>query len=117
MFIPVFLSIKIVLLLCFICILLGLNFGNTILAVSFGLVICILFGFLNVYQLFKKGHIPKVLKIISGIVIIGIVAALAVIGFALDIISDFSVFAITIGVMVISIFIVYLLTSYTKSSK
>ena len=44
MFLRVILSIKIVLLLCYICILLGLNYGNNVLAVSFGIVITILFG-------------------------------------------------------------------------
>lgn len=117
MFLPIFLSIKIVLLLCFICIILGLNYGNTVLAVSFGIVISGLFGALNVYQLFRKGHIPKLLKTITGIIIIGVVGSLSIIGFVLDIISDFLVFAFTSGILILALLLIYLIISYTKARK
>ena len=111
------LSIKLVLLLCYICILLGLNYGNVVLVVSFGIVIAMLFGALNVYHLFSNGHIPKLLKIITGFMMIAIVGSLSIIGFVLDIISDFAVFAITSGIIIASLFIVYLIISFTKSRK
>ena len=117
MFLRVILSIKIVLLLCYICILLGLNYGNNVLAVSFGIVITILFGALNVYHLFNKGHIPKVLKIITSAMIISIMGSLSIIGFVLDIISDFAVFAITSGIIITGLIIVYFIISFTKSRK
>ena len=51
-FLLVFLAIKIALLFCFICILLGLAYGNTVLAISFAIVIMLLFGCINVYYVF-----------------------------------------------------------------
>lgn len=45
----------------------------------------------------------------------GIVVTLAILGFALNILSNFSVFAITIGIIIIALYIVYLITFYTKN--
>ena len=114
-YLKVILSIKIVLLLCFICILLGLNYGDIILVVSFAIVVAIMFGALNVYHLFTHGHIPKLLKIITGIILIAIMAALSIVGFVLDIISDFAVFAFGSGILIVGLLIVYGIISFTKS--
>lgn len=103
--------------MCYICILLGLNYGNAILVISFGIVIAILFGAINIYHLFTHGHIPKTLKIITGLIVFIIVGSLSIIGFVLDIISDFAVFAIASGIIIASLFIVYSIISFTKSRK
>ncbi len=76
-----------------------------------------LFGALNIYHLFNNGHIPKLLKIISGFMIVLIVGCLSIIGFVLDIISDFAVFTITSGIVIASLLIFYLIISFTKSKK
>ena len=114
-YLKVILSIKIVLLLCFICILLGLNYGDIILVVSFAIVVAMMFGALSVYHLFTHGHIPKLLKNITGIILIAIMAVLSIVGFVLDIISDFAVFAFGSGILIVGLLIVYGIISFTNS--
>jgi hypothetical protein len=87
------------------------------LVIAFAIVIAALFGFLNVYHLFKNGHIPQILKTITGVTIIGIVIALAIIGFVLDVLSNFAVFAITAFILIIGVLIIYSIVAFTKSIK
>ncbi len=111
-----FLCVKIILLLCFICLLLGLAYGVPAGVVAIAIVICFLLGFLNFYHLKKYNYLPKILKYVSGIIIVAIVVTLAVIGFVKDIISDFSVVTIIAAIIIIGFFIVYLIIAFNKSS-
>jgi hypothetical protein len=81
--------IKISLLLIFICIILGASFGLPAGIVSLAIVIILMLGMLNFHMLLKHNNIPKVLKLVTIFIIVGIIIILAVVGFTFDIISDF----------------------------
>lgn len=107
LFFVVILCAKIILLLCFICLLLGLQYGVGVGVVSIAVVLCCLMGAINMYYLRKKSHLPKLVKYGTGLVIVCIVVALAVTGFVLDFLSDFSVFTILMAIIVVAILIIY----------
>ena len=107
---------KIVLLLLFICLILWLNYGSGAGIVSISIVICCIMGAINVYYLNRQSHLPKFVKYITGFIIIGIVVALAVIGFMLDVLSDFTVFTILMAIIIIAVFMIYVLIYLNKAA-
>jgi hypothetical protein len=81
--------IKISLLLIFICIILGLSYGLPAGIVCLAIVLILMLGMLNFHMVMKHNNIPKVLKLVTIFMIVGIIIILAVLGFTFDIISDF----------------------------
>ena len=106
---------KVLLLLGFICVLLGATYGIAIGIVVLAIIIAACLGFLNYYHFQKNKHIPIILKYLSGIMIFILLFGLTVAGFVLDILSDFSVFTIVMLVIVLALFLVYIFLSYSKS--
>lgn len=71
-------------------------------------------GAINVYFLNKQSHLPKFVKYVTGFVIVAIVVALAVIGFMLDVLSDFTVFTILMAIIIIAVYVIHLLIYWNK---
>lgn len=109
----IMLIIKIIILLCFICLILGLNYGLAVGIVSISIVICCLLGVINMYYL-NTSHLPKAIKYITGALIVTIVVALALIGFLMNVLSDFTVFTILMAVIIVALLIIYLLIYFNK---
>ena len=105
---------KIILLLLFICLILWLNYGPGVGIVSISIVICCIMGAINVYYLNRQSHLPKFVKYVTGFVIIAIVVVLAVIGFMLDVLSDFTVFTILMAIIIIAVYVIHLLIYWNK---
>lgn len=113
LFLIIMLISKIIILLGFICLILGLNYGLAVGIVTISIVICCLLGVINMYYL-NKSYLPKVVKYGTGLVIVGIVVGLALVGFLMNVLSDFTVFTILMAVIIIALLIVYLLIYFNK---
>lgn len=57
---------------------------------------------------------PKFVKYGTGFIIVAIIVALAVVGFKLDVISDFTVFTILMVIIIIAVYIIHLLIYWNK---
>lgn len=107
---------KIVLLLLFICLILWLNYGPGVGIVSICIVTCSLLGVVNIYYITKQSHLPRFVKYGTGGFIIIIIVALAIIGFAMNVLSDFTVFTILMLIVIVAVLIIYLLIYWNKAA-
>lgn len=113
LFLIIILIAKIVILLGFICLIIGLNYGFPAGIVSISIVVCCLLGVINMYYL-NTSYLPKVVKYGTGALIVAIVVTLALVGFLMNVLSDFTVFTILMAVIVVALLIIYLLIYFNK---
>jgi hypothetical protein len=98
----------------FICIFLGFTV-QPIAAIVVGIILAMaIVGAIPIAYVYIKGSLPFELKIVcGGIIVIGVIV-ISLLGFLLDLISDFAVFSFVMGVIYIILMIVASVIFYQK---
>lgn len=93
------LGIKILLTLVFICAILGVSFDPQVVIVTATIIVLVAFSLIAVYFRLKQDNVPRWVSILIGCIVFAGIATLAGLGFAFDIVSDFAVFTIIMGLI------------------
>jgi len=108
------LILNISLTLCFICIFLGCTV-QPIIAIVVSIILAIAcVGAIPIAYVYIEGTLPFALKIVCGSVIVGGVILISLLGFLLDVVSDFTVFSFVMGAIYIILMVVASVMFYQK---